>query len=285
MADPAKADRAMKEYGPLLDAFAAKDGYEMEAALSRVAEGLGIRRLLEQPFHALSGGERTKVGLGRILLLKPELLLLDEPTNHLDLFSVEWLERYLQDYEGSVMIVSHDRYFLDRVVTKIVDLEGGTADTYSGNYSYFVEEKERRLLAEFEAFQEQQKKIKKMEEAIKRLRIWAAQADNPKMFKRAAAMQKALDRIDKLDKPVLERKTMNLSFEMADRSGKDVVVMAGVGKSYGGNTLFSGVDMHIRFRDSVAIVGENGCGKSTLLRMVVQGLEPDEGIVKLGSGL
>jgi ATP-binding cassette subfamily F protein 3 len=285
MANPERADQAMKAYGPLLDAFTDQGGFDMETSLSRVAEGLGIKRLLEQPFHALSGGERTKVGLGRILLLKPELLLLDEPTNHLDLFAVEWLEKYLQDYDGSVLIVSHDRYFLDRVVMKIVDLEGGAVDIYNGNYTYFVKEKERRLLAEFDDYQEQQKKIKRMEEAVKRLRVWAAQADNPKMFKRAAAMQKALDRIDKLDKPVLERKSMSLIFDMDERSGKDVVILEGVGTSFAGNRLFRGIDMHIRFSDSIAIVGENGSGKSTLLRMVVQGLEPDEGTVKLGSAV
>ncbi len=283
MADPALAEKAMKAYGPLLETFGAQGGYEMEAALSRVADGLGIAKLLDRPFGRLSGGERTKVGLGRILLLKPDLLLLDEPTNHLDLSSVEWLEAYLQDYEGSVLIVSHDRYFLDRVATKIVDLEGGVAETYHGNYSYFVEEKERRLLAEFTAYQEQQKRIKKMEEAIKRLRVWAAQADNPKMFKRAAAMQKALDRIDRLDKPVLERVKMGLSLDMPDRSGKDVVVLSGVGVAFGERRLFANVDLLVRFRDSVAIVGENGCGKSTLLRMAAEGAAPTEGVVRVGS--
>jgi len=285
MANPELAEKAMQAYGPLLDAFGAKGGYEMEAALSRVAEGLGIARLLDRPFGSLSGGERTKVGLGRILLLKPDVLLLDEPTNHLDLTSVEWLEIYLQDYEGSVLIVSHDRYFLDRVATKIVDMEGGVAETYHGNYSYFVEEKERRLLAEFTAYQEQQKRIKKMEEAIKRLRIWAAQADNPKMFKRAAAMQKALDRIDRLDKPVLERVKMALTLESGERSGKDVVVMEGVGVRFGERRLFSGVDLLVRFRDAAAIVGENGCGKSTLLRIVAEGRPPTEGAVRVGSGV
>ncbi|TLS49190.1 ABC-F family ATP-binding cassette domain-containing protein [Paenibacillus antri] len=285
MADPALMEKAMKAYGPLLETFGAQGGYEMEAALSRVAEGLGITRLLDRPFGRLSGGERTKVGLGRILLLKPDLLLLDEPTNHLDLSSVEWLESYLQDYEGSVLIVSHDRYFLDRVATKIVDLEGGVAETYHGNYTYFVEEKERRLLAEFTAYQEQQKRIKKMEEAIKRLRMWAAQADNPKMFKRAAAMQKALDRIDRIDKPVLERVKMGLSLDLSDRSGKDVVVLEKVGVRFGERRLFSDVDLLVRFRETVAIVGENGCGKSTLLRMVAEGMPPTDGVVRVGSGV
>ncbi|MCI3923064.1 ABC-F family ATP-binding cassette domain-containing protein [Paenibacillus sp. TRM 82003] len=285
MADPSQAERAMKAYGPLLETFGALGGYEMEAATARVAEGLGITRLLDQPFASLSGGERTKVGLGRILLLKPDVLLLDEPTNHLDLQAVEWLEGYLQEYDGAVLIVSHDRYFLDRVATKIVDMEGGVADVYHGNYSYFLAEKERRLLAEFNAYQEQQKKLKKMEEAIRRLRQWAHEADNPKLFKRAAAMQKAMDRIEKLDRPVLERPRMALAFEMDERSGKDVVVMDGVGKRFGDNRLFERVDLHVRFRDSAAIVGGNGAGKSTLLRMVTEGLRPDEGVVRIGSGV
>lgn len=302
MADPdlAVMEKALKEYGVLQEAYADKGGYEMEANVARVADGLGIVHLLQTPFRSLSGGERTKVGLGRILLLEPDLLLLDEPTNHLDLQAVEWLEAYLQGYRGSVMIVSHDRYFLDRVVTKIYDLEGGTVDVYHGNYAYFVEEKERRLLAEFAAYQEQQKKIAKMEEAIKRMRLWAAQADNPYMFKRAASMQKALDRIEKLGRPVLERKRMSLTFEMAERSGKDVIVMEGVSKSYRregadgsgavgdrNNTrqLYRDVNLLIRFREFVAIVGENGSGKSTLLRMIAERLEPDAGTVRIGSGV
>lgn len=302
MADPdsAAVDKILKEYSVLQEAFSVNGGYEMDSNLARVADGLGIGYLLQAPFRSLSGGERTKVGLGRILLLGPDLLLLDEPTNHLDLKAVEWLESYLQDYQGSVAIVSHDRYFLDRVVTKIYDMEGGTADVYHGNYAYFVEEKERRLLAEFAAYQEQQKKIAKMEEAIKRMRIWAAQADNPYMFKRAASMQKALDRIEKLGRPVLERKKMGLSFEMGERSGKEVVVMEAVSKSYRGmedatahidnklsvgRQLFKDVNLLVRFRESVAIVGENGSGKSTLLRMIAEGLEPDTGTVKTGSGV
>lgn len=303
MADPQQMEKALESYGALQDQFFAKGGYEMDANLARVANGLGIAHLLHQPFNRLSGGERTKVCLGRILLFGPDLLLLDEPTNHLDLHAVEWLESYLLDYRGSVLIVSHDRYFLDRVANKIFDIEGGSVDVYHGNYSYFVEEKERLLLLEFAAYQEQQKKIKKMEEAIKRMRIWAAQADNEKMFKRAAAMQKALDRMEKLSKPVLERKKIGLSFDMNDRSGSDVVVMEGVGVTLrpsegGGNgegeaeagpgtlrALYSGVDMLVRYKEAVAIVGENGSGKSTLLRLMTGELEPTEGKVKLGSNV
>lgn len=296
--DPAVAGKALAEYGSLQDAFSAKGGYEADASLSRVANGLGIARLLALPFSSLSGGERTKVCLGRILLQEPDLLLLDEPTNHLDLAAVEWLESYMQTYRGSVLIVSHDRYFLDRVVNKIYDMEGGLADVYHGNYSWFVREKEQRLLAEFAAYQEQKKKIGKMEEAIKRLRTWAAQADNPALFKRAAAMQKAIDRIEKIDRPVLERRRMGLAFEVGERSGNDVFVMEGVHMSYramedavasasagAARTLYDGIDLHVRHRDFVAIVGANGSGKSTLLRMIAEGLKPDEGTVKLGSNV
>ncbi|ULL18506.1 ABC transporter ATP-binding protein [Paenibacillus sp. H1-7] len=303
MAQPDEMEKALKSYGELQDLFMEKGGYEMESNLSRVANGLGIAHLLQQPFSSLSGGERTKVCLGRILLLRPDLLLLDEPTNHLDLHAVEWLEAYLSGYRGSVMIVSHDRYFLDRVVNKIFDIEGGSVDIYHGNYTYFVAEKERLLLLEFAAFKEQQKKIKKMEEAIKRLRIWAAQADNPGMFKRAAAMQKALDRMEKLNKPVLERKKMGLSFEVNERSAKDVVVMENVGVTFdapnGGNdgdtgvqapgggqrTLYSGVDMLVRYTEAVAVVGGNGSGKSTLLRLITGEMMPTEGMVKIGSNV
>ncbi|MEF3306043.1 ribosomal protection-like ABC-F family protein [Paenibacillus sp. GYB003] len=288
--DPEAARKALSEYGALQDAFSAQGGYEADASLSRVANGLGIARLLPLPFAGLSGGERTKVCLGRMLLQEPDLLLLDEPTNHLDLAAVEWLESYLQTYRGSVLIVSHDRYFLDRVVNKIVDLEGGAADVYHGNYSRFVEEKERRLLAEFAAYQEQQKKIGKMEEAIKRLRAWAAQADNPALFKRAAAMRKAIDRMEKIDRPVLERRRMGLAFDVGERGGSDVVVMEDVRLSHrtaedGVRTLYDGVGLRVRHRDFAAIVGANGSGKSTLLRMIAEGLKPDEGTVKLGSGV
>ncbi|WP_282942150.1 ribosomal protection-like ABC-F family protein [Paenibacillus sp. RC67] len=289
MADPLALDKALKEYGMLQDAFANLGGYEMDSNMSRVVSGLGISHLLLNKFCHLSGGERTKVCLAQLLLLKPDLLLLDEPTNHLDLNAVEWLESYLQDYKGSVLVVSHDRYFLDRVVTKVFDMEGGVIDVYHGNYSNFIEEKERNLLLEFASYQEQQKKIKKMEEAIKRMRIWAAQADNPKMFKRAAAMQKALDRMDKVNRPVLERKKIGLAFEAGDRSGKDVVMLEQVGKSFERNgvtnLLFDNIHMLIRYQDFTAIVGENGSGKSTILKMIASGLQPDRGSVKIGSGV
>ena len=171
--------KLMERYGIIQEKFAFLGGYEIEANIMKVANGLQVTDLFPRVFTELSGGEQTKVSLAYMLLQKPDLLLLDEPTNHLDLFAVEWLEKFLKEYTGTVMVISHDRYFLDEVVTKIFDLEDGEIHVYHTNYSQFVEEKEERLLQEFQAYQEQQKKIKKMKEAIKRLREWANQANPP----------------------------------------------------------------------------------------------------------
>ncbi|MEW8985777.1 MAG: ABC-F family ATP-binding cassette domain-containing protein, partial [Bacillus sp. (in: firmicutes)] len=184
-------------------------------------------------------------------------------------------------------MVSHDRYFLDDVVTKMLDLEDGEITSYIGNYSVFVKEKEERLLKEFQAYEEQQKKIKKMKEAIKRLREWANRANPPNegLHKRARNMERALERMEKLDRPILNRKKMNLEMEVADRSGKDVVVMKGVNKSFGQQLLFQDAHLHIQFRERVAMVGENGTGKSTLIKMLLQQEQADSGEVKLGSNV
>ncbi|EEM73671.1 ABC transporter ATP-binding protein uup [Bacillus thuringiensis serovar andalousiensis BGSC 4AW1] len=222
-----------------------------------------------------------------MLLQKPDLLLLDEPTNHLDLFAVEWLEQFLKEYNGTVMVISHDRYFLDEVVTKIFDLEDGEIHVYHTNYSRFVEEKEERLLQEFQAYQEQQKKIKKMKEAIKRLREWANQANPPNegLHKRARSMERALERMQKLKKPILERKQMGLQFEGQDRSGKDVVVIKEVSKGFADHPLFNEVNLHVRFQERAAIVGRNGTGKTTLLKLLLEQIEPDTGEIRIGSSV
>jgi len=167
--DESKLHQIMEEYGVLQERFSFMGGYEIEAEIQKIANGLKISHLLSQKFASLSGGEQTKICLGFILLQNPELLLLDEPTNHLDIFSVEWLEQYLRDYSGTVVVISHDRYFLDEVASKIIDLEDGETHVYHTNYSGFIKEKEERLLLEFAAYQEQQKKIKKMKETIKTL--------------------------------------------------------------------------------------------------------------------
>ncbi|WP_010195284.1 ribosomal protection-like ABC-F family protein [Bacillus sp. m3-13] len=285
VAEENQLNKIMKEYGVLQERFGFMGGYEMDSSIQRIANGLKITHLLPQPFSSLSGGEQTKICLGFILLQNPDVLLLDEPTNHLDVFSVEWLEQYLKDYDGTVVAISHDRYFLDEVATKIIDLEDGEIQTYHTNYSGFLKEKEERLLLEFSAYQEQQKKIKKMKEAIKRLKEWANQSNPPNaaMHRRAKSMEKALNRMEKLKRPILERKAMGLQFDSADRSGKDVVIMEKVSKEFGTKTLFQEIDLAIYFRERAAIVGQNGTGKSTLLKILLGELDADSGLVKLGS--
>lgn len=287
-ADPKQLKRLLEKYDTLQQSFERNGGYEIESNIQKVICGLGIEEsFLDRPFTSLSGGEQTKVGLAAALLEEPDLLLLDEPTNHLDLASIEWLENFLRTYNGAVMVVSHDRYFLDQVVTRIFDLEDGKLTFYQGNYSDFVKEKEARLLAQFQQYQEQQKKIKKMKEAIKRLREWANRANPPNdgMHRRASSMEKALERMEKINRPVLERRKIGLELEAGKRSGRDVAVLEGVSKAFTGRTLFKDVDLLIRFQERTAIIGENGSGKSTLLQILLGQLEPDSGTSTLGSNV
>ncbi|WP_338780494.1 ABC-F type ribosomal protection protein [Metabacillus sp. FJAT-52054] len=280
-------DRKLTQYGSLQEQFERGGGYEADAKLNKVAAGLRIKELLNQPFHSLSGGEKTKVGLGLILLQEPELLLLDEPTNHLDIHAVEWLEQFLKEYKGTVVLISHDRQFLDETSTKIMDLDEGEITVYPGNYSKFIDEKQKRLLNEFQAYQEQQKKIRKMKEAIKQLKEWANQANPPSesLHKRARNMERALERMEKLKRPVLEHRKMGLQFEGSERSGKRAITIEGAAKEFSGNKLFSEVNLEILYRDRLAIVGENGSGKSTLIRMILGEVKPDCGIARLGSSV
>ncbi len=275
------------KYGDIQEQFTRLGGYEIEANLMRIASGLEIETMLNQVFSKLSGGEKTKVCLGLILLQAPDLLLLDEPTNHLDILAVEWLESFLKDYQGAVVVISHDRYFLDEVVTKVIDLEDGELSVYHTNYTNFLKEKEERLLLEFQAYQEQQKKIKKMKETIKRLREWANQANPPNagLHRRARSMEKALERIEKLKRPILDRKKMGLQFESASRSGKDVIVVKDVSTSFGEKELFRNANMTLHFGERAAIVGQNGTGKSTLLKQILREMPTQKGEILVGGSV
>ncbi|PKR84955.1 ribosomal protection-like ABC-F family protein [Heyndrickxia camelliae] len=282
-----KLEKLINLYGELQDYFIQHGGYEIDSSIDRVVNGLNIASLLPQLFNQLSGGERTKVGLALILLKNPDLLLLDEPTNHLDLQAVEWLGSFIREYSGTVILISHDRYFLDEVVNKIVDLEDGELQVYHADFTGYAKEKEERLLIEFQAYQEQQKKIRKMKEAIKRLKEWANRANPPNegLHKRARNMERALERMVKLDKPLLNRKKIEVDFDGLERSGKDVVTFKEVAKSYDSRVLFEQVNMHVQYGEKVAIIGENGTGKSTLIKMMLEYVFPDKGEIKLGSNL
>ncbi|MFD1206081.1 MULTISPECIES: ribosomal protection-like ABC-F family protein [Sporosarcina] len=280
-------ERLLSQYGELQETFIQRNGYAMNSEIEKVINGLQLRKFVDRDFADMSGGEQTKTMLGRLLLSNPDLLLLDEPTNHLDLFAVEWLEQYLSEYDGTVVIVSHDRAFLDCVVGKIADLEEGELQLYHGNYSSFAQQKEERLLREFQDYEEQQKKIKKMKEAIKRLKIWANEANPPNagLHRQARNMERALERMEKIRKPLIDPKKMALSFEASDRSGKEVVVMEGVCKSFGEQQILFDADLHIYWKDRAAIVGQNGSGKSTILKLLTSQLHADEGTCKLGSNV
>ncbi|WP_407658050.1 ribosomal protection-like ABC-F family protein [Lederbergia citri] len=282
-----KLEKLIADYGTLQEEFSIRGGYEIDANIEKIVNGLNISDLMDKSFSSLSGGEKTKVGLALSLLKNPDFLLLDEPTNHLDLPAVEWLGSFLGDYFGTVLVISHDRYFLDEVVTKILDLDNGEIECYHTNFSGFIKEKEERLLREFQAYQEQQKKIKKMKEAIKRLREWANRANPPNegLHKRARNMERAIERMEKLDRPILNRKKMNLEMESSARSGKDVMILRNISKGFEEKILFQNVNMHIAYRERVAIVGENGTGKSTLIKMMIQQLDPDVGEVRIGSNV
>ncbi|WP_010649829.1 ribosomal protection-like ABC-F family protein [Oceanobacillus massiliensis] len=285
--NPDRLQKVMEVYGDIQDRFRLNGGYEIEANIEKIANGLNIKELLAKQFSSLSGGEKTKVGLCLTLLKKPNLILLDEPTNHLDLMAVEWLGNFLRDYAGTVVVISHDRYFLDEVVNKILDLEDGNLDSYPTNFSGFVKAKEERLLQEFHAYEEQQKKIKKMKEAIKRLRDWANRANPPNegLHKRARNMERALERMEKLNRPILNRKKMSLDMDSSDRSGNDVMILRGVTKRFGERELFRHVNMHVTYQERVAIIGENGTGKSTLIKLMLNQISADEGKVKVGSNV
>ncbi len=282
---PAAINALAHDYDRCLTQLAELDGYAIESRVTGIIRGFGFDPdVLSTPFGTLSGGEKTKVALARALVSEPDCLVLDEPTNHLDLATIEWLEQYLCHYRGALILVSHDRYFLDRVVTKIWEVEGGALTPYIGHYSRYVNERERRILAEFEAYKVQQDKIRHMEMAIKRLRDWANRSHPPSeaLHRRASSIQKALDRIPRLDRPQRERPTMRLNLDAKGRSGHDVVRLSGVVKSVADRILFGPLDLAVAFGDRIGIVGSNGVGKTTLIKLITGDTLPGSGHIVRG---
>ncbi|MFC4304305.1 ribosomal protection-like ABC-F family protein [Cohnella boryungensis] len=280
---PEHLEALLIEYAKLQERYELDGGYELDTRIDQIADGLRIpREWYSREYHSLSGGEKTKVGLASQLLMEPGLLLLDEPTNHLDLAAVEWLEEFLLKYRGACLVVSHDRYFLDRVVTKIVELEDGESTVFHTNYTQYVKEKEELLLRQFDDYQEQQKKIKKMRETFKQLMEWGRIGDNGKFFRRAASMQKAIDRIEKLKRPAIHRRDAEFELRPSERSGKQVVILDGVEKQYGSKTVLEGVTGELHYGEKVVLNGDNGSGKSTLLKIILGEVSADGGDAGLG---
>ncbi|MFD4489908.1 ribosomal protection-like ABC-F family protein [Lysinibacillus fusiformis] len=278
-------DKILWQYGQVQEQFMLQGGYEVEAQLAMIANGLGIMDMLAQPFSSLSGGEKTKVMLGQILLSQPAILLLDEPTNHLDMQAIEWLENYVRSFEGIVIVVSHDRHFMNQIAHKVIEIEDGEAFTYTGNYDAFIAQKEAKIEQQFADYEEQQKKIKKMQETIKRLKQWANEANPPNasMHRRAKSMEKALARIERVKKPISKKK-MNLALTMAERSGKEVVQLQDIYHGYEKPLLIDS-NLAVYFGERLAIVGNNGSGKSTLLKMMLGEIVPNRGVCHVGSNV
>lgn len=275
----------IKRYSYLQEQFLNMGGYEIENQINYVVNGLKINKtLLNRDFQTLSGGERTLINFAKILLSKPDLLLLDEPTNHLDIERIEWLEQYIKDYKGTIIIVSHDRYFLDKVINKIIQIDDGKAKIYFGNYTKYLEEKEREETKEFEIYKVQQRKIEEMEKAIKRLKEWGKLSDNPMFFRRAKAIQSNLDRFKEnaIEKPK-EIKNLNIQFSNSGRASQDVLTIKDFTLKIGDNCLLNNANCLIQNGEKVALLGANGTGKTSLLKHVLFSQFEGLGICKIAN--
>ena len=278
MAEHAGAE-TLKEYDALANRFQVGGGYEMDTQTDKICNGLAIpAEQRGQIFDSLSGGEKTRVNLARLLLEQTDILLLDEPTNHLDMHAVEWLEGYIEKFKGTVLTISHDRYFLDRVVTRIVELHDGKAEFYSGNYSFYVQEKQARFELQLKQYEKEQAKLAQLGFTLERMKGWGI--NNRTLYRRAMSIQHRMERIEKTDRPTQD-KTMRAKFAQRDFFGDEVLSVKGLGKAYDGRTLFSDVELQVAGGERIALLGDNGTGKSTFLKILL-GEEAGAGRIKFG---
>ncbi len=273
-------EKELKALDKMQEEFRIKGGYNLNEKIEKIKYHFKIsNEMLNTKYNSLSGGEKTIVNLASLILSNPDILLLDEPTNHLDIDTLEWFEEYLKNYKGTVIVASHDRYFLDNVVTKIISLERGSADIYSGNYSYYLKESEKKLLLEFQKYKNQQKKIKAMQEAIKRLKEWGTKSDNPIFFRRAEAIQKRLDKMEKIEKPI-EKKDLRIDLSINDRSANHVLTINNFNMSIGNRELLHMSNMDVNYKDRACLMGKNGTGKTTLIKNILNNTHE---CIKLGA--
>ena len=281
-ADGDALDTLMKQYTDYTHAFERDGGYTYKSEIVGVLKGLGFgENEFSKAVATLSGGQKTRVALGKLLLQKPDLIILDEPTNHLDMNSITWLETYLLNYKGAVIIVSHDRYFLDRIATKVIEIDQTKATTFQGNYSDYAVKKEQLRIAAWNAYVNQQREIKHQEEVIEKLRSF----NREKSIKRAESREKMLDKMEVIDKPTEVKADMKLTLTPHLQSGNDVLTVEGLSKSFGSHKLFENVDFEIKRGEHVAIIGDNGTGKTTLLKILNEMLPADNGKFKLGTNV
>ena len=272
-------EELLREYDRLANAFQAGGGYEMDVEVDKICNGLGIsQQQRQQPFDSLSGGEKTRMNLARLLLEKTDILLLDEPTNHLDLNSVEWLEGYINAFKGTVLAISHDRYFIDQVADRVIEISEGHAEFYSGNYSYYMDEKQARFDLQLKQYEQEQAKLKQLGYTVERMKGWGI--NNRTLYRRAMSIQHRMERIQKTEKPKKER-TMKASFGEKDFSGDVVFKLKNLSKSFGERTLFSDVNLNVEGGERIALLGDNGTGKSTFIRCLL-GEEDCGGKIQFG---
>ena len=272
-------DALLREYDTLVARFQAGGGYDMDVQTDKVCNGLGITKAQRsQLFESLSGGEKTRMNLARLLLEQTEILLLDEPTNHLDLKSVEWLESYINTIKSTVLVISHDRYFLDRVADRVVEIVDGHGEFYSGNYSFYIEEKQARFNLQLKQYEQEQAKLKQLGYTVERMKGWGI--NNRTLYRRAMSIQHRMERIKKTEKPKTER-TMHATFGEKEFAGDVVLQTKALSKSYGDRTLFSDVELRVEGGERIALLGDNGTGKTTFIQCLL-GEEDCQGKIKFG---
>ena len=271
----------LRRYDSIASAFQAEGGYDAQTRKNKVCNGLVISQAMRaQLFDSLSGGEKTRVNLARLILEDTDILLLDEPTNHLDLRATEWLEEYLEKFKGTVLTVSHDRYFLDKVVNRVIEIQEGRAEFYEGNYSFYAEEKERRFEERLKQYEKEQAKIEQLEKAAEQLRVWAYSGMD-KTFRRAKSMERRIERMRTVDKPTRER-ALEMGFGEREFRGDEVLTVKGLTKGYEDKVLFRDLDLSIVGGERIGLIGDNGTGKSTLIKLICGEEVPDSGKMRMG---
>lgn len=279
-------DKEMENYSLLMEEYELIGGYDVDTNINIICQGLMIEdSFRDKPFKILSGGEKTRVLLARLLLIEPDILLLDEPTNHLDIRSIEWLEEFLSEYKGSVLMISHDRVFLDKLVNGIIELESNRANIYQGNYSAYLIEREIRFQEEYRIYINNKRKIENMERQIERYRIWGAMRDSDKMYRRAKEIEKRLDKVESIDRPNKENNKIKLNNRSIKRTGKIVLKVEALSKAFQEKKLFEDLNFTLFYKDRLCIMGDNGSGKTSLLKIILEDMDPDKGVFSLGSNV
>ena len=275
-------EKDIKLLDKLQEEFRISGGYSLKEKIEKIRNGFKItNELLDREYNKLSGGEKTLINLASIILSNPDILLLDEPTNHLDIDTLEWFEEYLSSYNGTVVIISHDRYFLDRTVNKIIEIENGNANIYHGNYSYYLKESEKRLMVEFQNYKNQQKEIKALKEAIERYKVWGAKSDNPMFFRRAKAIETRLEKMEVIEKPKTKSE-LRINLNVEDRTSNRVMVISNLDLKIEDKELLRNSHMEVYYKERVCLMGKNGAGKTTLIKNILNNTHDN---IKLGTNI